>query len=250
MSGHSKWANIKHKKDAVDRKKGKVFSRLSKEIMVAAKMGGADASTNARLRTAMIAARTANMPVANVERAIKKATGEGNTAIYEEIVYEGYAIEGVAVVVECLSDNRNRTAGEIRMIFDRSGGALSSLGAVTWMFIRKAHFVVTGENATEDKLFDLVIEAGAEDLIIDDSVAEIWGPVESFEGISKALENAKIEVQEAGLSRKIENYITVKDLEKAKKILALIEKLEDQEDVQAVHSNLEVADEIADSLEG
>lgn len=249
MSGHSRWANIKHKKGAADKKKGKVFSRMSKEIMVAVKVGGADPDTNARLNAAIIAARAVNMPTANVERAIKKASGEGNTSNYEEIVYEGYGPEGVAILIECLSDNRNRTAGEIRMIFDRNGANMANSGAVTWMFHRKCHFVITGENATEEKLFELAIEAGAEDLEVEGEVAEIWGPVEAFVTISKALEKAKIEVQEAGLSRKAETSVTINDPEKAKKLLNLIEKFEDQDDVQAVHTNFDIPEKIMETIQ-
>jgi len=249
MSGHSKWANIKHKKGAADKKKGKIFSRISKEIMVAVKAGGADPDTNARLNAAMIAAKVANMPTGNVERAIKKASGEsGDASNYEEIVYEGYGPEGVAILIECLSDNRNRTAGEIRMIFDRNGGNMANSGAVTWMFHRKCHFVITGENATEEKLFELAIEAGAEDIEINNGIAEIWGHVEAFVTISKALEKAKIEAQEAGLSRKAETLVTINDPEKAKKLLNLIEKFEDQDDVQAVHANFDIPDKIMETI--
>lgn len=250
MSGHSRWANIKHKKGAADKKKGRIFSRISKEIMVAVKAGGTDPETNVRLNAAIIASKAANMPTANVERAIKKASGEGDTSNYEEIVYEGYGPEGVAILIECLSDNRNRTAGEIRMIFDRNGGNMASSGAVTWMFHRKSHFVITGENATEEKLFDLVIDAGAEDLDIEGDVAEIWGPVEAFEKISKALDGAKIAAEEAGLSRKAETSVTINDSEKAKKLLNLIEKFEDQDDVQAVYANFDIPDKIMESIQG
>ncbi|MEI6055913.1 MAG: YebC/PmpR family DNA-binding transcriptional regulator [Lentisphaerota bacterium] len=250
MSGHSKWANIKHQKGAADQKRGKIFSRISKEIIVSVKTGGADPDTNARLRAAVLAARSANMPVANVERAIKKGSGEGtDTASYEEIVYEGYGTDGVAILVECLSDNRNRTGGEIRLIFDRNGGNMAGSGAVTWMFPRKSHFIVAGENATEDKLLDLILEAGAEDLIIENGTAEIWGPVDAFDNISKALEKANIPAEEAGLTRKPENYVQITDKDKASRLIRLVEKFEDQDDVQAVHANFDIPEEILNSIQ-
>ena len=250
MSGHSKWANIKHQKGAADQKRGKIFSRISKEIIVSVKTGGADPDTNARLRAAVLAARSANMPVANVERAIKKGSGEGtDTASYEEIVYEGYGTDGVAILVECLSDNRNRTGGEIRLIFDRNGGNMAGSGAVTWMFPRKSHFIVAGENATEDKLLDLILEAGAEDLIIENGTAEIWGPVDAFDSISKALEKANIPAEEAGLTRKPENYVQITDKDKASRLIRLVEKFEDQDDVQAVHANFDIPEEILNSIQ-
>ena len=164
MSGHSKWANIKHKKDAADKVKGKAFSRIGKEIMVAAKMGGGDPGSNPRLRSALTAAKAVNMPNANIDRAIKKGLGELGDVVFEEIVYEGYAAGGVAVMVDCLTDNRNRSISEVRQIFDRNGGNLAASGAVARLFPRKAHFVITGEWADEEKLMDIVLDAGAEDL--------------------------------------------------------------------------------------
>jgi len=248
MAGHSKWANIKHKKGAADKKKAKIFSRITKEIIVAVKTAGPDAETNTRLRTAIIAAKAANMPSSNVERAIKKAAGDTDTSTYEETVYEGYGPEGVAVLVECLTDNRNRTGGDVRLIFDRTGGNMASSGAVTWMFHRKSRFVVTGENATEEKLLEIVIDEGAEDIEESDDMAEIWGAPDAFEQISKALEAAGIVPEEAGLARAPENYVEVKDVETAKKIMRLIEKLEDQDDVQAVYANFDISDEIMEEL--
>ncbi len=248
MAGHSKWANIKHKKGAADKKKAKIFSRITKEIIVAVKSAGPDMETNTRLRAAIIAAKAANMPNSNVERAIKKAAGDTDTSTYEEIVYEGYGPEGVAVLVETLTDNRNRTAGEVRLLFDRTGGNMANSGAVTWMFHRKSRFVVTGENATEDKLLEIVIEAGAEEIDEADDMAEVWGPPEAFEEISKALEAAGIVPEEAGLARAPENYIEIKDADTAKKIMRLIEKLEDQDDVQAVYANFDIADEIMEAV--
>ena len=244
MAGHSKWANIKHKKGAADKKKGKIFSRIAKEIMVAARDGGGDPEANPRLRTALSAARAANMPNANVDRAIKKGTGEIKGEELEELVYEGYGPGGMAVLVECLTDNRNRTASEIRMIFDRNGGNLAGAGAVKWMFHRKARCVVSGDAADEGRLLELLIDAGVEDIVVDDGIAEILAPTDSFESVSNALAEAGIDVDEAGLAEVPENLAKIEDEGAARRALRLLEKLEDYEDVQAVHSNIDVSDEI------
>jgi YebC/PmpR family DNA-binding regulatory protein len=249
MAGHSKWANIKHKKGAADKKKGKIFSRLAKEIMVAAKMGGGDADSNPRLRASLTAAKAANMPNANIDRAIKKGLGELGDVIFEEIVYEGYGPEGVAVLVECLTDNRNRSASDVRMTFDRNNGNLGSSGAVSWMFNRKAHFTIAGENADEEKLMEITMDAGAEDIEAEDGFAEIWAEPECFEDIAKALEDAGIATEEAAIVRKPENTVELKDVTVATKVLKLIDKLEDLDDVQAVTANFEIDDSIADELD-
>jgi YebC/PmpR family DNA-binding regulatory protein len=249
MSGHSKWANIKHKKGAADIKKGKVFSKLAKEIMVAVKDGGSDADANPRLRTALAAAKAANMPNVNIDRAIKKGAGELDGVTFEEIIYEGYGAGGVAVMVECLTDNRNRTAGEVRMTFDRNQGNLASTGAVTWMFHRKSHVVVTGENADEEKLMDIVLDAGAEDIEIDEDMAEIWAPVEAFEDIVKALEAAGVETSEAAIVQHPENTVEIKDVAIAQQVLRLIDKLEDLDDVQSVTANFDIDTEILEQID-
>ncbi|QSH40393.1 YebC/PmpR family DNA-binding transcriptional regulator [Lentisphaerota bacterium ZTH] len=249
MAGHSKWANIKHKKAAADKKKGKVFSRIAKEIMVAAKMGGGDPDSNPRLRSALTSAKGVNMPNANIDRAVKKGLGELGDVVFEELTYEGYGPAGVAVLVECLTDNRNRSASEVRMVFDRSGGNLASSGAVAWMFHRKAHFVISGENADEDKLMEVVLDAGAEDIEVEDDVAEIWGAPEAFEDIMKALEDAGIATDEAAVERQPENTVELKEVKEANSVLKMIDKLEDLDDVQAVTANFEIADEIADQVE-
>jgi len=161
MSGHSKWANIKHKKGAADAKKGRIFSKYAKEIMVAVKNGGKDPESNPRLRLALAGARASNMPRENIDRAIKKGAGELGDVVFEEITYEGYGPAGTALIIECLSDNRNRTLSDVRLVLDRSGGNMATTGAVAWVFQRKAHFVVEGENADEEKLMDVVLDAGA-----------------------------------------------------------------------------------------
>ena len=249
MSGHSKWANIKHKKEASDKKKGQAFSKIAKEIMVAVKAGGKDPNSNIKLRMALASARAANMPRDNIERAIKKGAGELGSVTYEEIVYEGYGPEGTAFILDCLTDNRNCTIGEIRTVFDRNGGNLAASGAVGWMFQRKAHFIIEGEYADEEKLMDIVLEAGAEDIDVEDGVAEVWGPAESFADIAKALEDAGATCSEASLTRKPDNTVEIKDKVKAQQVLRLIDKLEDLEDVQSVNSNEEILPEIMEEIE-
>lgn len=249
MSGHSKWANIKHQKEAADRKKGKIFSALAKEIMVAAKTGGADPNSNAKLRAALTASRAANMPNANIERAIKKGLGELGDAVFKELLYEGYGAGGVGVLVDCLTDNANRSGSEVRSTFDRNCGNLGSSGSVSRLFSRQTHFVITGENADEDKLMDLVLDAGAEDLIVEDGVAEIWADPSAFEAIADALEKAGIKSEEAGVVRRPLTTVNITDVDTAKQILRLIERLEDLDDVQSVTANFEIDDSIAEALE-
>ena len=248
MSGHSKWANIKHKKDAADKIKGKAFSRIGKEIMVAAKMGGGDVDSNPRLRSGIAAAKAANMPNANIERAIKKGLGELGDVTFEEIQYEGYAAGGVALLIDCLTDNRNRSASEVRTTLDRNNGNLASSGSVAYMFKRQSHFVIEGENADEDKLMDIVLDAGAEDLIVEDGVAEIWGEPAAFEAIANALEAAGITASEAAVTRRPDNTVSITDVHTAEQILKLIDKLEDLDDVQEVTGNFEIDDSIADQV--
>ncbi|HPO90300.1 MAG TPA: YebC/PmpR family DNA-binding transcriptional regulator [Victivallales bacterium] len=247
MAGHSKWANIKHKKAAADKKKGKIFSRITKEIIVAAKKG-TDPASNSRLRHAILAAKEVNMPNANIERAIKKASGEDGSANYEDIVYEGYAPGGVAILVECLTDNRNRTASEVRSTFEKGHGNLAGSGAVAWIFKKKSHFLITGENANEDKLMEITLDAGAEDIECSDNSAHIYAPPEAYEAISKALSDAKIPVTESGITQIPENYCEIKDISTARQVLNLIENLEELEDVQAVYSNFDAPQEIIEQL--
>ena len=249
MAGHSKWANIKHQKAAADKKKGKIFSALAKEIMVAAKNGGADPNSNAKLRAAMTAARAANMPNANVERAIKKGIGELGDVVFEEIMYEGYGAGGVAVIVDCLTDNRNRSISEVRMAFERNNGNLAASGAVSRMFKRQAHFVITGEWADEEKLMDIVLDAGANDLIVEDGEAEIWADPENFESIAKALEEKGIVTETAEQTRRPEMTVNITDAKVASQVIRMIEKLEESDDVQNVTANYLIDDSIADQIE-
>jgi YebC/PmpR family DNA-binding regulatory protein len=250
MSGHSKWANIKHKKEASDKKKGKIFSRIAKEIMVCVKQSGKDPSSNPRLRMALIEARAANMPRENIDRAIKKGSGELGNVNYEEIVYEGYGPQGTAIIVECLTDNKNRTIGDVRMTLDRNNGNLAASGAVGWMFQRKAHFVITDEaNADEEKLMDIVLDAGAEDIEVEEGVAEIWAAPESFTDIAKALEDAGIATAEAGIIRRPDNTAEIKDATTAAQVMRLVDRLEELEDVQFVHHNADIPAEIMETLD-
>ena len=230
MSGHSKWANIKHKKDAADKIKGKAFSRIGKEIMVAAKMGGGD-------------------PNANIDRAIKKGLGELGDVTFEEIVYEGYAAGGVAVMVDCLTDNRNRSISDVRQVFDRNGGNLAGSGAVARIFPRQAHFIISGEWADEDKLMDIVLDAGANDLSVEDGIAEIWADPENFEALVKVFEEKAIPTDQAEVVRKPEMVMELTDAKVAAQVLRLVDKMEELDDVQMVTANYEIADEIADQLE-
>jgi len=249
MAGHSKWANIKHQKGAADKKRGKVFSKLAKEIMVAAKMGGADEAANPKLRTALISAKAANLPKDNIERAIKKGTGDLEGVTYEELLYEGYGAGGTAFLVEVLTDNKNRSASDIRMTFDRTSGNMANGGAVAWMFQRKAHFVIVGDDADEDKLMDLVLDAGADDIVVNDDVAEIFAEPSAFEAILNVLTSANIKTEEAAIIQHPDNFIDIETEKIAIQVLRLVDKLEDLDDVQAVHSNFQISDGISQKLE-
>ena len=249
MSGHSKWANIKHKKDAADKLKGKAFSRIGKEIMVAAKMGGADPNSNPKLRSALAAAKAVNMPNVNIDRAIKKGMGELGDVTFEEIVYEGYAAGGVAVMVECLTDNRNRSTSEVRMIFDRNGGNMAGSGAVARIFKRQAHFVISGDWADEDKLMEITLDAGADDIQVEDGVAEIWADPENFETLVKIFTDNAIATDAAEVIRKAEMTVELTDAKVAAQVMRMVDKLEDLDDVQLVTANYEIADSIADQIE-
>ena len=249
MSGHSKWANIKHKKEAADKQKGKMFSRVGKEIMVAAKNGGADPATNPALRAALTAAKAVNMPNANIDRAIKKGIGELGDVVFEEIMYEGYGAGGVAVIVDCLTDNRNRSISEVRMAFERNNGNLAASGAVSRMFKRQAHFIITGEWADEEKLMDIVLDAGANDLIVEDGEAEIWADPENFEALVKVFEENGIVPETAEQTRKPEMTVNITDAKVASQVIRMIDRLEESDDVQNVTANYIIDDSIADQIE-
>lgn len=244
MSGHSKWASIKHKKGAADAKRGQLFSKLIREITVAAKNGGNNPDTNLRLRVAMNNAKQANMPKDNVEMAIKRGTGELPGVIYEEITYEGYAHGGVAVMIEALSDNKNRTGAEIRNIFSKKGGNLSGAGSVSWQFQRKGLLTIDKGIIAEDKLFNVAIEAGAEDFKAEADSYEITTTPESFEAVKDIITKNNIKITLAEITSLPSSTIKITDEETARKILELVENLEDHDDVQHVYANFDIPDEI------
>jgi len=242
MSGHSKWASIKHKKAATDVKRGKIFSKLAKEITISAKGGGGDLDANARLRLAVNKAKSVNMPADNIDRAIKKGTGELPGVSYEEISYEGYGPKGVAFIVEALTDNKNRTAAEIRNIFSKKGGNMAGPGSVSWMFTKKGFIMVKDSSADEDKVFTAALDSGAEDIKTESSLYEITTPVAAFEKVKNALEEASIPVESAEITMIPSSSIQIEG-DDAKQVLALIDLLEDYEDVQNVYANFDIPDE-------
>ena len=239
MSGHSKWATIKHKKGALDAKRGKIFTRLIKEIMVAAKAGGGDPDGNPRLRSAILAAKGENMPNDNIQRAIKRGTGEIEGASYEDITFEGYGPGGVAIIVEVLTDNRNRAVSEIRHAFSKNGGNLGESGSVSYMFSKKGVIVVTKSAAEEDKLTEIVLEAGADDLNDDGDYWEILTSPKDFEAVRDAVKTAKIEPESAEVTMVPSTYQKLEGTQ-ASAMMRLLETLEDLDDTQNVYSNFEM----------
>lgn len=240
MSGHSKWATIKHKKAAIDAKRGKIFSRMSKEITIAAKTGGGDMDMNPRLRTAVLAAKAVNMPADNIDRAIKKGTGELPGVTYEDIMYEAYGPAGAAMMIRVLTDNRNRIAGEVRATLERRGGSMAGAGAVAWQFNRKGFITVEKSSASEETLFNIVTDAGAEDLQAGAEVYEITTPVEAFETVKQALEQQKIATASAELTMLPASTVKITDEKDAAAILRLIESVEELDDVQNVYANFDM----------
>jgi YebC/PmpR family DNA-binding regulatory protein len=246
MSGHSKWSTIKHKKGAADAKRGKTFTRIIKEMTVAARMGGGDPNSNPRLRSAVAEAKAANMPKDNVERAIKRGTGELEGVSYEEITYEGYGPGGVALMVEVMTDNTNRTTPEIRHMLEKNGGNMGTPGSVRFQFDRKGYLSVDKKAADEDKLMEIALEAGADDLLSFGDAFEIYTSPENFEQVRLALEKNKIATIEAKLGQIAKNPVTLDDA-KAKQMIRLMESLDDHEDVQNVWSNFDIPDEMLES---
>jgi len=239
MSGHSKWSTIKHKKGAADAKRGRIFTRLFKEITIAARLGGGIPEHNPRLRSAIAEAKGSNMPANNIERAIKKGTGELEGVSYDEGTYEGYGPGGVAVLVEVITDNKNRTAGEIRKIFSKSGGSLGAVGCVGWMFDAKGLFSLDKDKVTEDQLMEVVLEAGADDIHEEDDSFQVTCDPASFQQVQDALEQAGIEVLSASLDKIPQNTVAVAGKE-AEQVLRLAETLEDHDDVQNVYLNFDI----------
>lgn len=249
MSGHSKWSTIKRKKAVVDAKRGKVFTRLAREIAIAAREGGGDVNVNFSLRLAVERAKAANMPNDNIDRAIKRGTGEGKDGTtFEQVSYEGYAPHGVAMLIEVVTDNRNRAVADIRHVLNKAGGSLGENGSVAWQFTRKAYFGFSTEGFAEDDLFELAVEAGADDFNIEDGWIEMFGEVESFKSISDALSEAGITPEEAEL-RMFPNQEMELSPDQTLQVMRVIEGLEDSDDVQNVYTNLQISDEALEKLE-
>jgi len=239
MSGHSKWATIKHKKGATDAKRGRVFTRIIREITIAARIGGGEPNSNPRLRTAILAAKGANMPNDNVERAILRGTGQLEGEQYEEVTFEGYGPGGVGILIQAVTTNRNRIVGEFRHLMGKNGGNLAEVGAVGWMFHRKGEITVAKENASEDKLLDIVLEAGGEDLKDDGSSWYITTPPEALEGVKEAMTKAGITPASAEIGMVPQNYIKLTGAQ-AMQMVRLIEALEEHDDVQHVYANFDI----------
>lgn len=248
MSGHSKWSTIKRKKGAADAKRGKIFTKLIKEITVAARIGGGDAGANPRLRSAIGTAKSENMPKENIERAVKKGTGELEGTVYDEITYEGYGPGGVAILVDCMTDNKNRTVADIRHFFAKSGGNLGESGCVSWMFDKKGSLLVDKSVVSEDKLLDIVLDAGAEDVAEEENEFQVVTVPDDFSAVLEALESENIPLIESSVSMIPKNVIEIIDEKTARQVLTLLEKLEDHEDVQNVYANFDIPDEIMEGI--
>lgn len=242
MSGHSKWASIKHKKGANDAKRGKIFTKIIKEITVAARMGGGDEVANPRLRSALLNARSANMPKDNIERAIKKGTGDLDGVSYEELTYEAYGPGGVAILISCLTDNRNRTAADVRSVLSKHGGNMGETGSVSYLFQRKGVVGIDSEKYTEEQVFEVALEAGAEDVNAEGGDIEVTTSTDVFEEVVAALEGAGIEQSYAEISMVPDATVALDD-DKTRKALKLIDRLDDTDDVQSVASNIDIPDD-------
>ncbi|MEW6238559.1 MAG: YebC/PmpR family DNA-binding transcriptional regulator [Candidatus Omnitrophota bacterium] len=247
MSGHSKWSTIKHKKAKIDAQRGKIFTKLIKEITIAARLGGGDPGSNPRLRTALDAAKGANMPNANIDKAIKKGTGELPGVSYEEATYEGYGPGGVAVYINVLTDNKNRVTAEIRHMFGKYGGNLGESGSVAWMFKRKGQITLEGENLNEEEIMEAAIEAGADDVQFDDGVCIIFTAPEELQIVKEALESKGYTPTSATLTRVPENTVALEG-KPAETMLKLMEAIEDNDDVQNVYANFDIPDEVFERM--
>jgi YebC/PmpR family DNA-binding regulatory protein len=249
LSGHSKWSSIKHKKGAADAKRGKLFSKLTRAIIVAAKEGGGDPANNLALQNAIEKARSYSMPKDNIDRAIAKGTGEGGDgAAYETVVYEGYGPEGVAVIVEALTDNRNRTASEVRHAFTKHGGSLGSTGAVAWQFERRGVVVVPAAGVDEEELFRAAADAGADDVQADGDVFQVTSAPESLAAVRAAIEAAGLTVDSAELSMVPKTTVAVEEESAAKSVMRLIDTLEDNDDVQDVYANFDIPEQVLEAV--
>ena len=249
MSGHSKWSTIKRKKGAADAKRGQLFTRLAREVSLAAREGGGDLTMNFKLRLAVDRARAQNMPKDSIDRAIKRGTGEGKDGMtIEEITYEGYGPNGVALIIDCLTENRNRTVADLRHVLTKSGGSLGETGSVAWQFTRNSFFSFPSEGHDFEAIFEMAVEAGADDITEDDGTIEIIAPVENFKIISDVLNNAKIEIEDAGL-RYLPNQELQLGVEETLKAMRVIENVEEMDDVRSVSSNLGISEEALTALE-
>jgi len=249
MAGHSHWAGIKHKKAANDAKRGKIWSKIARMIIVAAKAGGGDPNQNLTLRYAIDKAKAANMPKDTIEKAVKKGTGELGAINYEEVLYEGYAPGGIAIMLDGLTDNRNRTSPEIKKIFEKRGGSLGNSGCVNWMFNKKGLITVRTDAIDEDTLMEIALSAGADDMDNTGEVYELTCDPNAYDELKKTLEEKEIPTEVAEISMVPQNTVPVSDLDTAKKILALMEDFEDHDDIQEVYANFDIPDEILKQAE-
>ncbi|OPX20770.1 MAG: transcriptional regulator [Desulfobacca sp. 4484_104] len=249
MSGHSKWSTIKRKKGAQDAKRGKIFSKLIKEITVAARLGGGDPGGNPRLRAAVEAAKAENMPKDNIDRAIKKGTGELEGSAYEEVIYEGYGPAGVALLVESLTDNKNRTVSDVRYLLSKYGGSMGEAGCVAWMFDKKGVIVFDKAAVDEDELLEAALEAGADDLVVGESEFEVLTEATNFEAVRKALEDKGFTYVLAEVQMHPKSTVRIEEQKAAEQVLKLLEMLEDHDDVQHVFANFDIPDQIIEALE-
>ncbi|MGD8504263.1 MAG: YebC/PmpR family DNA-binding transcriptional regulator [Syntrophobacterales bacterium] len=248
MSGHSKWHSIRHKKGATDAKRGKIFSKLIKELMVAARIGGGDPAANPRLRTAIAAAKAENMPKDNIERAIKRGTGELEGVNYEEFIYEGYAPGGVAVLVEILTDNRNRAAADVRYIFSKRGGSLGEAGCVAWMFDKRGLIVFEQDQVSEDEILEVALEAGAEDVVTTEDQFEVHTDLAAFESVKQAFDDRGLSYTMAEITMVPQNTVKIDNESQASQVLNLMEAIEDSDDVQKVYANFDIPAEILERI--
>lgn len=249
MSGHSKWSTIRHKKGAADAKRGKIFTKLIKEIMVAARMGGGDALANPRLRAAIAAAKAENMPKDNIDRAVKKGTGDLDGVTYEEFNYEGYGPGGVAVLVEIMTDNRNRAASDVRHIFSKNGGNLGEAGCVAWMFAKKGSIVFNKDKASEEEVMEVALEAGADDVQDQEDQFEVITSLEDFANVKAAFDEKGMVYELAEITMVPQTTIRIEDQRLAAQVLKLMDSLEDSDDVQNAYANFDIPDEILNSIE-
>ncbi len=248
MSGHSHWATIRRKKGAADAKRGQLFTRLAREIVIAAREGGGDPGSNMRLQYAVDKARANNMPKDGIERAIKRGTGESKEGELYEVSYEGYGPHGIALIISCYTDNKNRSVAEIRHVLNKGGGSMAEAGSVAWQFKRAAYFSFPVNGVDTDKVFELAVEAGADDVNFDDEYVEIIGPVDSFKEIGDALKSIGIQPEEAEL-RFLPNNPTELEVDETMQVMRMVENLEELDDVQAVYSSLSISDAALEQLE-